>query len=141
MVFSRLATGRATAVLAAGMLLACISTTVAAQVFLDFSGVTSNGSYPGIGQGVYTADLTISDAQFIHFFTNSTLGPQFANLDDSHPFNMNAGANGTAGPDGTIGNNTYQWTTQALFIASLGPATADFYTATLNGFSSPPERC
>lgn len=137
--FSRLATGRVTAVLAAGMLLACISTTTTAQVFLDFSGVTSNGFHPGIGQGAYTADLTISDAQSPSSTSNSVLGPLYANLDDSHPFNLNAGANGTAGPDGTIGNNTYQSTTQGLSLFALGPATSDFYTVTLNGFSSPPE--
>ena len=139
MTFSRLATRRATAVLAAGMLLACISTTAAAQVFLDFSGVTSNGFHPGIGQGAYTADLTISDAQSPSSTSNSVLGPLYANLDDSHSFNLNAGANGTAGPDGTIGNNTYQSTTQGLSLFALGPFESDFYTVTLNGFSSPPE--
>ena len=128
------------ALLLAGLIVAsswALAGAAPTAVFLDFDGVTGDGFYDDVGSAGITADVSLSNSTLVQVATNPGLS-SFGDLDDQHSFNSNPGPNGGAGPDGTVGNNTYATAVRGLFIKSNGPAVADVYTATLSDFSEPP---
>ena len=106
--------------------------------FVDFSSVTGNGFFAGVGAAGTTADVTVSGGLVFAVLGNSVLKPLFGNLGNPPSFNNNAGPNALSGPSGTAGNNTYVDSVTALNIASSGPDPDSAFTVTLEGFSQAP---